>query len=79
MKSLGLVRVEVQVRREYAALLRRVAHALSDPNLEAETSSLLRVKFPEEPAVDLKALLASAPLEGVDLTRPRDLGREVDL
>jgi antitoxin Phd len=31
-----------------------------------------------KPQVDLKELLASAPLEGVDLERPDDYGREVD-
>ena len=33
----------------------------------------------ENRAPDLKALLAAAPLEGIDLERPRDLGREIDL
>ena len=32
-----------------------------------------------EPKVSAKELLASAPLEGVDLERPRDFGREVEL
>jgi prevent-host-death family protein len=31
-----------------------------------------------KPQVDLKELLASAPLEGVDLERPEDYGREID-
>ena len=30
-------------------------------------------------AAGLKALLASAPLEGIDLTRERDFGRDVEL
>jgi hypothetical protein len=29
--------------------------------------------------MSLKALLASAPLDGIDLDRSHDLGREVDL
>jgi hypothetical protein len=29
--------------------------------------------------MSLKALLAAAPLDGIDLDRDRDLGREVDL
>ena len=33
----------------------------------------------EAPVSDLKALLASAPLDGIDLERRRDLGREIDL
>ena len=32
-----------------------------------------------EPKMSAKELLASAPLEGVDLERPRDFGREVEL
>ena len=33
----------------------------------------------ETPAPDLKALLTLAPLEGIDMERPRDPGREIDL
>jgi hypothetical protein len=32
----------------------------------------------EPPKVSLKALLASAPLDGIDLDRSRDVGRDVD-
>ena len=39
----------------------------------------LRQVLGEEPKPGLKALLASAPLEGIDLTRDRDLGRDVEL
>lgn len=42
----------------------------------------LEVLTPEadaEVAISRKELLASAPLEGIDLERPRDLGRDVDL
>lgn len=38
----GFVRVEVQVRREDAVLVRDVASALGDPAREAETRALLR-------------------------------------
>ena len=79
MKRQGIVRVEVQVRKEDAALVRGVASALIDPEREAETRALLRQRFAEPPAKGLKALLASAPLEGIDLERPRDVGRAVDL
>jgi len=75
----GFVRVEVSVRREDASLVRRVASALSDPSRQAEARSLLRRRFAEPPKVSLKALLASAPLEGVDLERSPDFGREIDL
>jgi hypothetical protein len=79
MEQQGFVRVEVNVRREDASLVRRVASALSDPSRQAEARLLLRQRFVEPPAVSLKALLASAPLDGIDLDRRRDLGRDVDL
>jgi hypothetical protein len=75
----GFVRVEVSVRREDASLVRRVASALSDPSRQIEARKLLRQRFAEPPKVSLKALLASAPLEGIDLERSGDLGRDVDL
>jgi hypothetical protein len=37
----------------------------------------LREHFGAAEAFGLKALLAAAPLEGIDLTRERDLGRDV--
>ena len=75
----GRVRVEVNVRKEDASLVRRVASALSDPARQAEARVLLRQRFLEPSNVSLKALLASAPLDGIDLDRSHDLGREVDL
>lgn len=75
----GFVRVEVSVLKEDANLVRRVASALSDPSRQAEARSLLRQGFADQPKVSLKALLASAPLDGIDLERSRDLGRDVDL
>ena len=79
MKRQGLVRVEVQVRREYAGLVRDVASALADPAREAETRALLRDRIARHPAIGLKALLASAPLDGIEIDRPRDMGREITL
>ena len=79
MKRQGLVRVEVQVRREYAGLVRDVASALGDPEREAETRALLRDRIARHPATGLKALLASAPLDGIEIDRPRDMGREITL
>ena len=75
----GLVRVEVNVRKEDASLVRRVASALSDPARQAEARVLLRQRFLEPSNVSLKALLASAPLDGINLDRSRDRGRKVDL
>lgn len=75
----GFVRVEVNVRKEDASLVRRVASALSDPARRAEARALLRQRFVEPSHVSLKALLASAPLDGIDLERSPDPGRDVDL
>jgi len=75
----GLVRVEVSVRKEDASLVRQVAAALSDPARQAAARALLHRRFTEPAGLSLKALLASAPLEGIDLERGQDLGRDVDL
>ena len=79
LKRHGVVRVEVHVRRNDAALIRGVARALSDPAVENETRVLLRERLGLDKATGLKALLASAPLAGLDLTRKRDVGRELEL
>jgi hypothetical protein len=72
----GFVRVEVQVRKEDASLVREVASALADPAREVETRSLLRERIATARTGGLKALLASAPLDEIELDRPRDFGRE---
>ncbi len=79
LRGRGLLRVEVQVRGEDAPLVRAVAAALADPGRAAEARALLRGRFAPAPSRSLKDLLASAPLEGVDLDRPRDAGRAVEL
>lgn len=75
----GIVRLELQVRREDVALLRRVAAALSDPGEAVRARRSLEAQFPADGQPDLKALLAAAPLEGVDLQRDGDTGRDVIL
>lgn len=75
----GFVRVEVQVRKDDAALVREVATALGDPERETETRAILREKIATPRLSGFKALLASAPLEDIDLERSRDLGRDVAL
>lgn len=71
----GFVRVEVQVRKEDAALVREIASALVDSERDTETRAILREKIAAPHSGGLKALLASAPLEEIDLERPRDFGR----
>ncbi len=79
LRSRGLQRLEVQVQGDDAPLVRAIAAALADPVRGAETRALLRGRFAPAPAVSLKALLASAPLEEIELERSRDTGRAVDL
>ncbi len=75
----GFVRVEVTVRKEDASLVRNVVSALADPSRQAPARRLLRQHFIEPAKPSLKALLASAPLDGIDLERGPDPGRDVDL
>jgi hypothetical protein len=79
MKQQGMVRLEVQVRKDDAPLLRDVAIALADPTQGSKLRALLQERFGMAKPVSLKALLASAPLEGIDLTRDLDHDRHIDL
>ena len=62
---------------ELQGVAQEVLGALAE--LEAETRALLRERFAAGKAKGLKALLASAPLEGIELNRDRDFGRVVSL
>lgn len=77
--SLRLVRVEVQVRKEDASLMREIACALSDPSRRETTRSALNKQITTSPAKSFKVLLASAPLDDIELDRQTDFGREDDL
>ena len=79
LKRQGMARVEINVRKDDAMLVRNVARALSSPEHEQTARALLREHFGSRRTEGLKALLASAPLEGLDLSRERDFGRNVDL
>ena len=79
LRRRGVVRVEVHVRKADAPLVRGVVRALSDPDREQEARAILRERFGAGQARGLKALLAAAPLEGVELDRGLDPAREVDL
>lgn len=75
----GFVRVEFSVRKEDAPLMRQVAAALTDPLRQADARALLRQRLLAPANLGLKELLVSAPLEGIDLERARDFGRDIDL
>lgn len=79
LKRQGVVRLEVHVRKGDALLVRDIVSALADPEREREARALLRERFGAGPAAGLKALLAAAPLEGIDLGREHDFGRDVEL
>lgn len=79
LRQCGVVRLEVQVHKDDAPLVREVVSALADPDRGSDARALLRERFGAGKAAGLKALLAGAPLEGLDLSRERDVGRSVDL
>jgi len=79
MARQGFVRVEVNVRKDDAGLVRDIVAALADPARQTAARALLRQRFSEPSKISLKALLASAPLDGIDLVRSPDLGRELAL
>jgi hypothetical protein len=78
LKRRGIARLELRVKHADIPLVRGVVDALSDPARAEETRSLLRERFGAGNAKGLKRLLAQAPLEDFDLTRPRDFGRDVE-
>ena len=79
LKQRGLVRIELRAPKEDAPLLRDIAGALADPARAIPTRRLLRQHFNPYAGMNFKELLAAAPLEGVDLERNPDTGRDVDL
>ena len=56
-----------------------VVAVLADPGQGAEAPALLLRRFRPGSVRSLKDLIESAPLEGIDLDRPRDMGRAVKL
>jgi hypothetical protein len=79
LKRRGLVRIEVRAPKEDAAILRDIAGALADPSRVVQTRRLLYQHFNPYAGLNFKELLAAAPLEGVDLERNPDTGRDVEL
>ena len=79
LQQRGMARLEVNVRKNDATLVRNVVRALASPEREQAARALLRQHFSSKQTEGLKALLAAAPLGGIDLSRPSDHGREVDL
>ena len=80
LREQGLVRVEVQASEADAPLIRSLARALrEDPRKAAILRRQLRDTVGMGEAESLKALLAAAPLDGIEISRSRDRGRHVRL
>ena len=71
----GIVRLEVQAHRQDVELVRGIVRALADPEQAADARAVLRAHFAADPATDLKALLAAAPLAGIVLDRDHEVDR----
>jgi hypothetical protein len=74
-----LVPVVVRTRPQDVRLLRALAGALNDPERRAQLAALVGPLPPMTKSEEFKALLARAPLEGVELDRSQDVGRDIDL
>jgi hypothetical protein len=74
-----IVRLDMNVRSDDVALVRVIVRALNDPDQRSKVRSLLQQHFGNIRSKGLKALLAIAPLEGVDLSRACDGGRAIEL
>ena len=78
MRKQGMMRIELSIPRADAALFRQLAASISDAPSAAETRAFLRRRFPSTAKSTFKDYLAAAPLEGIDLERERDMGRDVE-
>ncbi len=80
LKNQGLQRIEVYVPADDAALIKGLAKVLCGDSAKAERlRRVLGADAEEGSASGLKELLASAPLDGIELVRSRDHGRDLDL
>lgn len=79
LKEQGFRRVEVEAAEPDASLIRQLAKVLRGGGEEAEAARLLLGKIVSSKRQGLKDLLASAPLEGISITRTRDPGRTIEL
>ncbi len=79
MAGQDLMRLEVQVPSQDAGLIEAVAASLADPGTAPMIRAMLGPRFAFTPTYGLKDLLARAPLDGIDLDRSRDHGRDIEL
>ena len=80
LKERGIVRLEVYASETDAVLIRHIAKVLREESEQAvQVRKQIRSLIGPREKPSLKALLASAPLDGIDLSRQKDTGRKVDL
>lgn len=79
LKARGLKRVEVEAAESDAAMIRTLAKMLRSEGQGAETARQRLSEIIAGKGPGLKALLESAPLEGICITRSRDPGRIIEL
>ena len=72
-------RIERQSKKGHAGLTRDVVTGHGNSLPESEASDALDKKTVATRARGFKKLLASAPLEGIDLERSRESGRDIPL
>ena len=79
LKRGGMARVEVQVRREDAVLMRHIARDLTDPDRAVATRQALLACINRNAPASLKEHLLLPAIGELDLVRSADTGRAVDL
>lgn len=79
LKRGGMARVEVQVRREDAVLMRHIARDLTDPDRSVATRQALLACINRNAPASLKEHLLLPAIGELDLVRSADTGRAVDL
>lgn len=79
LRQRGLKRIELRVPAIDAELFKQIAASILGAETAKETRAYLRRRFSSAESADFKDYLASAPLEGIDLGRRSDTGRDVDL
>ncbi len=60
-------------------MAKQTRSSLANPPAHNAGEDLERTDVTEPPQVSLKDLLAAAPLDEIDLERPRDSGRNIEL
>ena len=76
----GIVRTEIQLPASDKPWIKRLTRMLCRNTKEAaEIRCKLRAMVKGSETADRKALLESAPLKGITLTRNKDYGRDLDL